>query len=76
MKVYVVKGEQVTHHMPFSEVCMHMGIAGKQMHCIMQDNGMVQLFDLEGDKFSFPITSGEAGFYQDANGFYYNEEGS
>jgi hypothetical protein len=72
-KVYVTRGEQVTKTMPYSEVCMSMRVAGKPMHCIMGDNGMVQLFDRDGNKFSFPITSGEAGFYSDANGIYYNE---
>ena len=72
-KVYVSKGEQVTHHLPFSEVAMHMRIAGKPMHCIMLDRGMVQLFDLQGDRFSFPITAGEAGFFTDENGFYFYE---
>jgi hypothetical protein len=54
--------------MPFSEVCMHMRIAGKPMWaapCPVERDPrgqMAQLYDLEGRKFSFPITRGEAGY--------------
>jgi hypothetical protein len=48
--------------MPYSEVCMHMRVAGKQM--IVERRGyMAQLYTLAGNKFSFPITDGEAGIH-------------
>lgn len=71
--------------MPFSEVCMHMGIAGKKMmaELIFRENGsaVCQLYQWREDTadmgkgvgytpFSSPILSGEAGFYQDDGGYY------
>lgn len=93
--------------MPFSEVCMHMRVAGKPMRfrLLQSPRGYlsVQLFedatacsmcdgegsaDLSVDgrpvratciycegtgwrRFSAPITTGEAGIYQDEQGFYF-----
>lgn len=52
--------------MPYSEVCMHMGIAGKGMLVEPLDNGMAQLYDPDtGAAFSAPITKGEAGILPD-----------
>lgn len=49
--------------MPYSEVCMHMGIAGQTMLAAETASGlMVQLYDEQGRPFSFPITKGEAGW--------------
>ena len=48
--------------MPWSEVCMHMKIAGTIMLGELLPNGMVQLYTLDGAQFSFPITAGEAGW--------------
>lgn len=56
-------GDKVKAIMPWSEVCMHLGIAGKTMTCEVLSRG-VQLYDDKGEKFSFPITHGEAGFYE------------
>lgn len=47
--------------LPYSEVCMHMGVAGTRMFIVPVDNNMAQLYTLAGEKFSFPITRGEAG---------------
>ena len=73
-------GEYGVAEMPASEVCSHMGIAGKYMlFRLLPRNGkpfnpadpqtcplMVQLYDLDGIGFSSPITTGEAGlFYLD-----------
>lgn len=71
-QVFVKPGDMVEHELPFSEVCMYMGVAGKKMNCQLLLNGMVQLYTLSGDKFSFPITAGEAGFYNsnDEKGWY------
>lgn len=49
--------------MPYSEVCMHMRIAGKTMWVADAGQRMAQLYDPEtGRPFSFPITHGEAGW--------------
>lgn len=48
--------------LPFSEVCMHMKVAGKLMYGELVGEWMVQLYDEVGRKFSFPITRGEAGW--------------
>lgn len=69
--VRIKPGERGRLHMPFSEVCCHMKVAGKEMSFELEPNGMVQLFDEKGRVFSFPITSGEAGIYNDEEGYYY-----
>lgn len=76
-RVRVKVGEKIKVIMPWSEVCMHLNIAGKTMTCELLGRG-VQLYDEEGNKFSFPITHGEAGFYEgnqigDAESWYYVE---
>lgn len=50
--------------MPYSEVCVHLGVAGKELIGELTDSGrMVQLYELDGEKqISFPITRGEAGW--------------
>lgn len=71
-KRYAEIGERVTLEMPHSEVCMHMQVAGKVMHAEIQPRGYsAQLFRLDGQMFSAPITTGEAGFYRDGDRFYY-----
>ncbi len=53
--------------LPYSEVCMSMKVAGQVMLGELRENDMVQLYELNGRKFSFPITRGEAGWdHQDA----------
>jgi hypothetical protein len=47
--------------LPYSEVCMHMRVAGTQMLVEPRPDGMAQLWNLDGTQFSFPITAGEAG---------------
>ena len=76
--VRVKVGDRVVKIMPHSEVCIHMGIAGKPMVCeILRSpcgNGgcqaAVQLYDLDNNEFSFPILESEAGFYWDYQGKY------
>lgn len=48
--------------LPYSEVCMHMKVAGQVMLGELRENDMVQLYELNGREFSFPITRGEAGW--------------
>lgn len=49
--------------LPYSEVCMHMKVAGTQMLGeLVEDGLMVQLYNLSGEPFSMPITRGEAGW--------------
>lgn len=60
LKIHV--GDKIKAIMPWSEVCMHLGVAGKTMTCEILSRG-VQLYDENGTKFSFPISHGEAGFY-------------
>jgi len=58
------------NRMPYSEVCMHMRIAGHCMGWKIVGQNAVQLFDKLGNVWSAPITLGEAGFYQDSRGIY------
>lgn len=48
--------------LPYSEVCMSMKVAGQVMLGELRENDMVQLYELNGREFSFPITRGEAGW--------------
>lgn len=49
-----------TVELPYSEVCMHMRIAGREAEVELLPNGMAQVY-LDGRPFSAPITCGEAG---------------
>jgi hypothetical protein len=72
-RVYVRKGTKFVSTMPYSEVCMYMGIAGKKMGCeFVGERPMVQLFDIETRQpFSAPILTGEAGVFTDEHGEFY-----
>lgn len=78
---YIEPNEMFPSVMPYSEVCMHMKIAGKIMWCKWDGNRSVQLYRVEchgngynaDDKFvpfSAPILLGEAGLYTDESGVY------
>jgi hypothetical protein len=60
-------GDRVRIELPYSEVCMHMRVAGRVMDVRMTDGRypMAQLLNSDGSEFSFPITTGEAGIYGD-----------
>jgi hypothetical protein len=69
-------GERVRVECPFSEVCCHMNVAGTEMlaELVTEQGGtypMVQLYSLDGEMFSFPITTGEAGVYHASDGSYF-----
>jgi hypothetical protein len=55
--------------LPYSEVCMHLRVAGTRMPARLQTDGMVQLLDPDGRDFSFPITAAEAGLDHDQDGW-------
>ena len=58
-------GERRTLTLPYSEVAMHMRVAGTTMAAELvptRSSAMVQLLDGTGRPFSFPITQGEAGW--------------
>lgn len=59
-----IVGTRVTVELPYSEVCMHMRVAGKTMAVDVLPT-MAQLIDSDGRNFSFPITHGEAGLRVD-----------
>jgi hypothetical protein len=60
--------EEFTTQLPFSEVCMHLRVAGTQMRARLEPNQMVQLLHPDGSQFSFPITAAEAGLDTDGQG--------
>jgi hypothetical protein len=75
-RVDIKPGERGYAVMPHSEVCMHFRVAGKPMAFgllgdLWRTPGMVQLYHDDGRPFSAPITSGEAGVYEDEAGYYY-----
>lgn len=69
-------GERGKKHMPYSEVCMHMQVAGKVMEFVAVSTRSVQLYREDGTMFSFPITNGEAGLFPDGDHFYYYPDDS
>jgi len=62
MRVNLPANTAVRAIMPYSEVCVHLRVAGTAMLAKLIDGTMVQLFNENGSPFSFPITAGEAGF--------------
>jgi hypothetical protein len=56
--------------LPYSEVCLHLGVAGTRMRARLQPDGMVQLLDPDGRDVSFPITAAEAGLDHDQDGWF------
>lgn len=78
-QVYVHPCTYFLNEMPYSEVCMHMGIAGREMVCVISSNGRsLQLYTPDATvsgpgqliPFSAPILVGEAGIFEDSHGFY------
>lgn len=66
-------GDRVRIELPYSEVCMHMRVAGRVMDVRMTDGRypMAQLLNPDGSEFSAPILTGEAGIFGDVErGFY------
>ena len=57
--------DAVLLEMPYSEVCMHMRVAGTMMWAQPVERHMAQLWTISGRKFSMPITRGEAGLRYD-----------
>jgi hypothetical protein len=60
--------EDFIAELPYSEVCMHLRVAGTQMRARLEPNRMVQLLQPDGAEFSFPITAAEAGLDTDERG--------
>lgn len=65
-------GEEGKAVMPYSEVCMHLRVAGKMMRFRLIPNSRdpkyapsVQLLNPDGSNYSFPIGQGEGGVYYD-----------
>ena len=59
--------------MPHTEVCMHMRVHNRRMQVELvacSYGYMAQLYTLDGQIFSLPITTGEAGIYEDQTGHY------
>lgn len=70
-RILVGYGDRFRTIMPFSEVCLHMKIAGKEMIVQVLNSISAQVYTLEGEEFSAPITTGEAGVYTDLAGSLY-----
>lgn len=78
--VRVSPGEVVMLELPYSEVCMHMRVAGavhevELIHESRSGLAMAQILDRDRRPFGGPVTPGEAGIYSDNRGFYAYEVG-
>lgn len=72
-RLYVAVGDVVRVRLPWSEVCMHMQVAGQAMYVAIVDAGgqpAAQLITDDGSRFSFPILLGEAGIREDSGRLY------
>jgi hypothetical protein len=68
-QVYIRPGESGRAEMPYSEVCMHMRVAGRVMDFTLSRQGhLVQLLNPDRTPFSAPILPGEAGIHTDLDG--------
>lgn len=56
--------------LPYSEVCVSMGLAGKRATVKMLSERSAQIY-VNGEPFSSAVTLGEAGIMQDSDGYYY-----
>jgi hypothetical protein len=65
VKRIVRPGEPVEITIAWSEVCMHLGIAGQRRRVEITPGGMAQIYAPNGQPFSLPVTPGEAGIYVD-----------
>lgn len=71
--IYCDEGHVGNKRMPWSEVCMHLGLADSRMDFEVLPGGMVQLLK-DGRPYSAPILAGEAGLYDNHDNdhrFYY-----
>lgn len=73
-KIRVEPGDVLPITLPWSEVCMHMRVAGKPMLVEITTGRWpaAQLLE-DGRPYSFPITLGEAGIFTDDAGLYVPE---
>jgi hypothetical protein len=62
--------QETVLELPYSEVCMHLRVAGSRTRARLVADGMVQLLDGDGREFSFPITAAEAGLDLDQDGWF------
>lgn len=69
-KRIVKPGDVVMVELPWSEVCMYMGVAGKVRRVQVRSNG-AQILHESGTPFSMPISHGEAGIYTPIDGDWY-----
>lgn len=75
-EITIKPGERGRKKMPFSEACMHIGVAGHEMSFELTTNKYpgVQLIK-NGQPYSGTITLGEAGVFGRTDGtFYYRQD--
>ena len=63
-------GDIVNVELPFSEVIMHLQLAGQIRPIKLLEDGMAQIFDEDMNKVSFPVLYSEAGVYHNGETFY------
>lgn len=72
IKHYVSVGQRFMAECPFSEVCMHMGVAG-ELRMMEYLECSVQIYDLNSRPMGGAVTLGEAGLLTDDQGVYFTE---
>lgn len=61
---YVRRGDIVMMTLPYTEVCISMRVAGQVRSVLVVADG-AQILNNDGTKFSFPVSTGEAGIFFD-----------
>lgn len=71
-RVVLRPGDTVEKVLPYSEVCMHLRVAGKRLKVRLGLNGRTaQIYDADGKPYSFPVLAGEAGLHDNYDGTFY-----
>jgi len=68
-RITLMVGQVFRTVLPYSEVCMHMRIAGTpKLVCVLSRSA--QILNDDGTPFSFPVSHGEAGIYDTSGSWY------
>ena len=69
-KTYLQAGQRYCVCLPYSEVCMHMQVAGKIAEIELSEYLGAAQIHMNGKPFSSPILACEAGVFEDEDGKY------
>jgi len=68
---YLKVGDVIRLRLPYSEICVRWGVAGKPLKVQLIGEGAAELLHDDGSPFPLPVTHSEAGIYLDDADRYY-----